>query len=533
MLILEAPQSVKYPNFKEKSIEHRSQITRSTGVVSATTMGSRILGFFRDILLASLFPASVVDAFIVAFRIPNALRRFVSEGAFSISVIPVYSKCSTENQQKQLINALFTFLVGALSLATLILIIFAPQLLKLYAPGFATPQQGPEVVQMLRIMLPYLAFLSLVALAMGVLNSHQRFFSPAAAPVLLNICFISAMLFQSHYSPENMLWIAWGVVFSGLLQCLFQVPFLKKIGRLPQFTKTIWTADFQRVVKLWLPAMWSVSIIQLTTLVGTRFASLLPPGTVTGLYLSERIVELPLGVFAVAIGTASLPVLSRLVKNNIKEFNETVNHSLILSELMAIPAAVGIFVLSEHIVRAFYFRRSFEPQTMKITIECLQLYALAVPFGAILRTFAAAYHAFERMKIPALIATLVLLIYIGFCTWSYQIFQHRGLALGSSISVMINGIALLVIFHFFVHRLNFMPIFKALFKICIAAGVMGFIIYYLSQNYFPVATLDSELKKWSSLFFLCFVGMAVYAILIVGFRVSEGEVVWNKIKNKF
>jgi len=495
-------------------------------------MVSRILGFFRDILLASLFPAALVDPFIVAFRIPNAIRRFVSEGAFSISVVPVYSKCSSAQQQKQLLNSLFTFLILLLSCVTLILIVFAPEVLRIYAPGFAALDNEGGVVQLLRIMLPYLAFLSLVALAMGVLNSHQKFFSPAAAPIILNICFISAMLYTVHTESKHMIWVAWAVVTSGFLQFLFQVPFLKSINRVPQLTRKIWTSDVKRVVSLWLPAMWGVSIIQLTTLVGTRFASLLPPGTVTSLYLSERIVELPLGVFAVAIGTASLPVLSRIVKTNIKEFNETVNHSFVLSELFAIPAAVGIFVLSEHIVKAFYFRRAFDPQTMKMTVECLQLYALAVPFGAILRTFAAAYHAFERMRLPAVIATVVIFVYIIVCYSTYQTYQHRGLALGSSLSVFINGVSLIVIFHLFVHKLSLMPVLRSISKISIAAGLMGFVVWWVSRNHFELQELNTEWEKWSSLLILCFLGMLVYGVGIILLRVSIGVAIWQKIKIK-
>jgi putative peptidoglycan lipid II flippase len=336
--------------------------------------------------LASLFPAARLEPFIIAFRIPNALRRFVAEGAFSISVVPVYSKIADPDYQKSVYRSLVTILTFVLAAAAILGWVFSSQLITLYAPGFRDSTAFDQAVQMLRIMFPYLVCLSYVALFMGVLNSHQHFFAPAIAPVILNLCMLAAMFWQARHGGGSLTVIAWAVLVSGLLQWVLQIPYLGKFDRMPALSKPIIYPELRRIFSLWLPAMWSVSIVQISTLIGTRFASLLPEGTLTGMYLAERIIELPLGGFAVAIGQAALPVLSKQIKESPKDFDETIVHAMLLSSLFALPAAVGIFILADPMVHVLYFRRAFAAETASITVDCLRMMAISLPFGAQLRT---------------------------------------------------------------------------------------------------------------------------------------------------
>ncbi|MCK5188643.1 MAG: murein biosynthesis integral membrane protein MurJ, partial [Methylococcales bacterium] len=292
------------------------QLFKSTAIVSSMTMISRILGFIRDMLFARIFGIdSGTDAFFVAFKIPNFLRRLFAEGAFSQAFVPVLSDYKEQGSQQALklfIDRTAGTLALILLLVTIVGVIAAPVLITLFAPGFlGEGKQFDLAVQMLRITFPYLFFISLVAFAGGILNSHGKFAIPAFTPVFLNICMIAAAIWLSPLMPDPIVALAWGVFAAGIVQLSFQFPALYQLGLLPNLKFGFKDPGVKRILKLMLPAIFGVSVTQINLLLDTLIASFLVAGSVSWLYYSDRLVEFPLGIFGIALATVILPNLSQ------------------------------------------------------------------------------------------------------------------------------------------------------------------------------------------------------------------------------
>ncbi|MFB0520190.1 MAG: murein biosynthesis integral membrane protein MurJ, partial [Desulfatiglandales bacterium] len=323
-------------------------VTRAAGIVGIFTFVSRILGLVRDILIANFFGSGMVaDAFFVAFRIPNLLRRLFAEGSFSVSFIPVFTEYLQNRSREEaflLARAVLTFLVLIVTVVTILGIIFAPLIVRVIAPGFGgMGEKYALTVLLTRIMFPYIFLVSLLALFMGILNSLKHFAGPAIAPVFLNLSMIAALLFVSPYMRTPTVGLATGVIAGGILQLALQVPFLIKKGL--SFAPD-WNPGHPALKKigvLMLPTIFGSAIYQINQLVGTLLASLLREGSVSYLYYADRLVQFPLGVFGIAISTAVLPSLSREAANgDLERLKGTLSHALRLTMFITIPAMIGL-----------------------------------------------------------------------------------------------------------------------------------------------------------------------------------------------
>ncbi|MEK9785880.1 MAG: murein biosynthesis integral membrane protein MurJ, partial [Gammaproteobacteria bacterium] len=335
--------------------EGRFAMIRSVGTVGGMTLTSRVTGLIRDIAFAQFLGSGpIADAFFVAFRIPNFFRRIFGEGALSAAFVPVYSEYESRYPERE-VKAFLSLMAGRLGLILILFtffgVLFAPQLIHLIAPGFAAePLKFDAAVTTLRLAFPYLFFISLVALAAGILNTHSRFAVAAVTPVLLNLCLIATVWLWVPTSESPAMALGGGVLLAGFIQFGFQLPFLKRLGRLPRPTlrarpskEGLAGTGVSQVFRLMLPAIFGVSIAQINLLVNTILASFLVTGSVSWLYYSDRLMEFPLGVFGVALATVILPSLSRNVaEGNDKKYGMTLDWALRLVFLICVPATIGL-----------------------------------------------------------------------------------------------------------------------------------------------------------------------------------------------
>jgi integral membrane protein MviN len=334
-----------------------SRLLRSGAVISAMTMISRVLGLLRDMIVARYFPVDgATDAFYVAFRIPNLLRRLFAEGAFSLAFVPVLSEYKEKRDRaalKDLIDHVAGYLALILLVITVIGVVAAPVVMWVFAPGFESkPSARPDLaVEMLRITFPYILFISLTAFVSGILNTFHKFAIPALTPALLNVVMIAAAVWGSSYFAEPVLALAWGVFFAGLAQLLFQLPTLARLGLLPRLRLRKAHEGVSRIMKLMIPTLFGSSVAQLNLLINTLLASFLAVGSISWLYYSDRFVELPLAIVGVALGTVILPKLSSdHAKADATQFRQTMDWALRLGLLISLPATLGLVLLAKPIL---------------------------------------------------------------------------------------------------------------------------------------------------------------------------------------
>ena len=420
-------------------------LLRALATVSSMTLLSRILGFARDFFIARAFGAGLAtDAFFVAFRIPNLLRRLFAEGAFSQAFVPVlseYRNRSSPEETRGLVDAVSSLLFLALLVATAIGVAAAPLVIYASAPGFAaSPEKFALTVELLRITFPYILFISLVALAAGVLNTWNRFAVPAFTPVLLNLSFIVGALFLAPYFDPPVKVLAWSVFAGGVLQLAFQLPFLRRIDMLPRFRPSFAHPGVGRVLKLMAPAVFGVSIAQLSLVINTVFASFLVSGSVSWLYYADRLMEFPAGMLGVALGTILLPSLSRYHADaNVGEYAKLLDWGLRVTLLLAAPAALALAVLAVPLVATLFHYGSFSAEDALMTREALVAYSVGLVGMILVKILAPGFYARQNVVTPVKIgiATLVAtqlmnLAFIG-------PFRHAGLALSIGLGACLNA----------------------------------------------------------------------------------------------
>jgi len=428
------------------------QLLRSTSVVSAMTLISRILGLVRDVVFARFFGATIVmDAFIVANRIPNMLRRFFAEGAFSQGFVPVmarYKEDGDHTESRQLVDAVAGTLGLFLFLVTLIGVVAAPLLVLVVAPGFIGEDGRFDLATaMLRFTFPYLFFVSMTAFAGGVLNTYGKFAAPAFTPVILNIVLIASALWLAPQMEEPGMALAYGVFAAGAIQLLFQIPFLAKIQAIPRPRWRPKHPGVRRVGTLMLPAIFGSSVAQINVLLGGAIASLLGVGKISLLYFSDRLMEFPLGLFGIALATVTLPTLSRQAANSsMREFSNTVDWSMKLVVLIAVPAAIGLVLLAEPLVATIFYGGQFTRFDVEMTALSLQAFALGLIGFSFVKILAPAYFAREDTKTPvragliALAVNFVLSVVLAYTlTKSGYVGTHAALALAISVAAMVNA----------------------------------------------------------------------------------------------
>lgn len=429
-----------------------NRLLRATATVSGMTLISRVLGYLRDMVLAVTFGAgAATDAFFVAFRIPNFFRRLFAEGAFSQAFVPVFAEYR-ERHGPQALRDLLDHTAGALllvlSLVTLLGILAAPWLIWLFAPGLAQADGRQDLaIQMLRITFPYLLFISLTAMAAGILNSIGRFGVPAFTPVFLNLALIGAALYGAPHFAEPIVALAWGVFLAGVLQLLLQIPFLQRAGLLPRPRWRRAHAGVRRILRLMLPAILGTSVVQVNLLIDTVIASFLVAGSISWLYFGDRFVELPLALFGIAIATVILPRLSREhTHKDVQAYGRTLDWALRSALLVALPATAGLIVLAVPIIATLLQYHAFTAQDTHMAALALAAYALGLPAFILIKVLAPGFYARQDTRTPvkvAVIAMLANLVLNGLFVlpWYFSGIPgaHAGLALATSVSGWLNA----------------------------------------------------------------------------------------------
>lgn len=428
----------------------RRSLSRSTLIISCCTFISRMIGFARDMLVANLFGASVeADAFIMANKIPNFMRRLFADGAFSQAFVPVlseYRKLRGEGEVQQFLNHISGILGLVLLVVVSVGILAAPFVVILFAPGFS--HAGPRfelTSMMLRITFPYLLFVSLAALGAAVLNSYDRFGIPAFTPVLLNVAIVGAALWLCPRLETPIIGLAIGVFIGGVLQLFFQIPFLLRLRRLP-VPKPSWKdPGARRVLKLMVPALFGVSVGQINLMIDQWFASFLAIGSLSWLYFSDRVVQLPLGVFAVAIATVVLPRLSRShASQEHEKYAHTLDWGLRLILLIALLATLGLVLLAGPIVITLFARGQFDQHAVLMTLRSLIAFAFGLTGAMMIKILASGFYAKQNIKLPVKIGIISMVVntLLSLCfVWSLK---HVGLALATSLSSTLNALLLFI-----------------------------------------------------------------------------------------
>ncbi len=421
------------------------QLFKSTAIVSAMTLISRVLGFVRDMLIARIFGVNLVtDAFFVAFKIPNFLRRLFTEGAFAHVFVPMLADYETQGGKpalKLFIGKTAGTLALWLLLITLIGIVIAPLLIGLLAPGFAWQGTQHDLsVLMLRITLPYLIFIVLVAFSGGILNAYGNFAIPALTPVVLNLCMIAAAIWLAPLMDEPVLALAWGVFGAGVVQIMVQIPALMRLGLLPRLTVDFNDLGVKRIINGLLPAIFSVSVTQINLLLDTLIASFLTVGSVSWLYYSDRLVEFPLGILGLALGTVILPNLTKYhAAEEAGAFSHAIDWGLRLVLLVGMPATIGLWLLAEPMLSTLFQYNEFGISDVHYAGQSLKAYASGLLGYLLIKVLVPAFSSRLDMKTPvrygsyAMITSLALNVVLVFPL------AHAGLALATSLGAFINA----------------------------------------------------------------------------------------------
>ncbi|MFB6348931.1 murein biosynthesis integral membrane protein MurJ [Moraxella sp. ZJ142] len=502
----------------------KSRLFRSTLIVSAMTMLSRILGLVRDMVLMNVFGAGgLMDAFLVAFKIPNFLRRLFAEGAFSQAFVPIlteYKEKRTFDEVQLLISRVSGVLSLVLLVLTVVVIVLAPQVIYLFAPGFADDTaKFTAATELLRLTFPYLLFISMTAFFGSILQSYGRFAAPAFAPVLLNLCMIVGALLIAPMMDKPIMALGYAVALSGILQLAIQLPQLwqQKLLVAPSFG--FGDEGVKRILKLMLPAIFGVSVTQINLLLSTVFASLMVAGSVSWMYAAERLSELPLGLIGVAIGTVILPSLSSSrAKSDDQTFKKTLDWAARLIILVGLPASLAMFVLSDVLMDALFVRGQFTHDDALMSGIALKSLSGGILGFMLIKIFAPAFFAAQDTKTPVKVGIVSVFANMLFSVIFIGVFYlltlplHGGLALATTAASFVNAGLLYTI----LHRRNiyrFGSHWRKLFaQFAIASAAMVAALYAI-LSFYPFG--QSQWLKLGILLAICAAGAAVYGIVLL------------------
>ncbi len=506
-------------------------LLRSSAVVSVFTMLSRVLGLVRDAAFAIFIGAAGnADAFFIAFKVPNFLRRLFAEGAFSQAFVPVLSEYKTQQNHhvvKALIDRVAGALGGSLFVVTGLAVMAAPLLVYVVAPGFSDqPAKLQLTASLLQITFPYLLFISLTGFAGAMLNSYGRFAVPAVTPVLLNLSLIAAAVYFAPTMKEPVYALAWGVFVAGVIQLLFQLPALYRLDLMPKPKIDLKDAGVRRILKLMVPALFGVSVSQINLLLDTVLASFLPTGSVSWLYFSDRLSELPLGVFAIAVSTVILPSLSRdVASSNHQKFSQTMDWAIVMVMLIAMPAAIALIVLAEPLLLALFGYGEMTARDIAMSALSLRAYAAGLLAFMLIKVLAPGYFSRQDTKTPvrigiyAMVANMGLNFALVIPLHHYWQVGHAGLALATALAAWLNALLLwrgLV-------KAQVYSVNKALLRqsalLLLAALLMGAALYGMQQVLGELALLEWW-QRILQILMLCAGGALVYflVLLLLGFR---------------
>ncbi|MCB1683016.1 MAG: murein biosynthesis integral membrane protein MurJ [Pseudomonadales bacterium] len=422
-------------------------VARQGSVVSAMTLISRISGFLRDVVLSNFFGAgAIADAFFVAFRIPNFFRRLFAEGAFNQAFVPVLARYREGGREE--LTTFIRIMSGNLALVLLGVVLagvlLAPGLITLFAPGFIGDDERFSLATvMVRITFPYLGLISLTAFAGALFNSHHRYAIPAFTPVLLNLSLMSAALFATSLFATPVFALAWGVFFAGVAQLLFQLPGLRRLGLLHLPKVDFRHEGVRRVGRLLVPAIFAASASQINTLIDTMLASTLITGSISWLYYADRLLELPIGLVAVALGTVLLPNLSRLDSSaDLAGFRATLDWGIRVGLFLGVPAAVALYVLALPLIAGIFLHGALSVIDARMAALALQAFAVGLLPMVLVKVLAPAFFARQDTMTPFRIARLAIGVNILLNLALFRILGHVGLALATSVSAWVNALLL-------------------------------------------------------------------------------------------
>jgi len=499
--------------------------------ISGYTMGSRALGFIRDILVAATLGAGLVaDAFFVAFKLPNLFRRLFAEGAFSAAFVPLFARKLEDGDKGEergegraeaeaFAVSAFAALFWALGAVVIAAEISMPWIIRVLAPGFTdTPEKFQLAVIFTRVTFPYLMCISLVSLYAGVLNSLENFWQAAATPILLNLCLIGAVLLLTPLMPSPGHALSWGVFGAGLVQLVWMWAHARRAGirlpiRLPRLTE-----DIRLLFLRMAPAAIGAGIYQVNLVIDMIIASLLPSGSISYLFFADRVNQLPLGVFGVAVGTALLPLLSRQLRaGDDAAVANSQNRALEISLFLSLPAAVALAIIAQPIILVFFGRGAFDGVAVDATAGALTAYAFGIPAYVVIKGFAVFYFAREDTKTPIYIGLVAMAVNIILNVILMGPFLHVGLAMASAIAAWLN---VLLLAFFLVRRGNFAMdrrLTRALPRMAVAAAIMGIGLWLALPVMAPWFAAGTGLRI-VALTLLVTGGLAIYglAALITG-----------------
>ncbi len=503
-------------------------LLRALATVSGMTLLSRILGFVRDFVIARAFGAGMAtDAFFVAFRLPNLLRRMFAEGAFSQAFVPIlaeYKNRQGEEATHTLVNRVATLLGLVVAVVAALGALAAPFIIYVSAPGFSgDPGKFELTVELTRITFPYIFFMSLVALAGGVLNTWSRFAIPAFTPVLLNLAFIGMALFAVPYFDPPVLALAWAVFLGGALQLALQIRPLLKIGMLPRFDLNLSDPGVRRVMKLMAPAILGVSVSQISLLINTIFASFLESGSVSWLYYADRLMEFPAGLLGVALGTILLPSLSKLhADDKAEEFSSLLDWGLRLTLMLTLPAALGLALLAVPLVSTLFNYGAFSATDVMHTRSALVAYSVGLTGLILVKVLAPGFYARQDIRTPVKIA-IITLIATQLMNLAFILpLRHAGLALSIGLASCLNAALL---YRGLRKRAVYVPQAgwgKFALKLLAALAVMGGVLWFASG---PTAlwTEIGGLERAGRLALVVVAGAVAYfaTLFALGFRLRD------------
>ena len=473
------------------STPENDRVTKAAGVVGSATLLSRMFGFIRDVVIAGFFGAGFSsDAFFVAFRIPNLLRRLFAEGSLSVSFIPVFTEYLSNRGKEdafELARSAIRLLSILLVAATIAGIFLSPFIVRIIAPGFADSSEKLSITIFLtRIMFPYIFFIGMVALSMGILNVLGHFAAPALAPVLLNVSIIASAFLISPHMSNPVTGLACGVLIGGCLQLLLQIPFLIKKGFFFWEKAKIYHPGLKKIGLLMIPTIFGSAVYQINILVGTLLASLLAEGSVSYLYYADRLVQFPLGIFAIATATAVLPSLSRqAAENDLSAVKDTFSYAMRLVFFITIPSMIGLIVLREPIVALLFKRGMFDVEATRLTAYALLYYAVGLWAFSAVRIVVSTFYSLQDTRTPVRAAVISVCANILLGIILMGPLKHGGLALSTSLASMMNLVLLVQALKVKLGALDLRNISRSAGKTVICSATMGMVVWAVAQLIVP------------------------------------------------
>ncbi len=510
----------------------RKNIASFAIVVGLGTFCSRIFGLIRDVLLASFFSRFTTDAWLVAFRIPNMFRRLFGEGSLSASFIPVFvglTESGNIKDAKKLASVVFSLLLTILTAFAILGVIFAPEIIGFLTHGknySEIPGKVELTIELTRIMLSFVVLVCMYAFFMAIQNSFRKFLIPAFAPTLLNLSIIASVFLPTNWFDVEGKNLAWGVLVGGLLQLIIVIPGVYKLGFLPKLNFDLGFKHCRSVVRKFVPSVIGVGILQLTVLINTRFASHLPEGANSWLFWADRLLEFPLSLFAVSMGTALLPVLSiHYAQKNMDKFSKTLQEGLRQVLFLAIPSGVGLLMLSDLLITTIFMRGAFVESDVHYTSSILQVYGVSIIFYASIRVLQPVFYAIHNTWLPAIVSAICLGIHIMMAGHFIKLAGVQGLVISAAISAFINVTTLVIAYRILIGKFHLTLFFL---KSVTSATFMGILLFFIKNNF----TTDNFLERLLLLTFCITMGAVIYFIISWLIKIEEVNYYKNKLKEK-